>query len=125
MKKEEFLKKWGGSPSLEADLDRVLGAAKDRGIALAAEVARDYDNYSSHGFLVSDCILAKLNVRKGKPRRNPAARQLRQLLDGIERRLDSVEARTRFMAGVARWEKGKKEIKAGRKAIAERTLVSG
>lgn len=42
------------------------------GIKLAASVASDYDKYNSHPYLVSDCILGKLNVLKGKPRRNRA-----------------------------------------------------
>lgn len=42
------------------------------GILLAAEVASDYDLTNSHPYLVSDCILGKLNVLKGKPRRNKA-----------------------------------------------------
>lgn len=40
------------------------------GIWLAAEVASDYDKTNSHPYLVSDCILGKLNVLKGKPRKN-------------------------------------------------------
>jgi hypothetical protein len=40
------------------------------GIQIAAEVASDYDKYSSHPYLVSECILGKLNVLKGKPRKN-------------------------------------------------------
>lgn len=40
------------------------------GILIAAEVASDYDRTNSHPYLVSDCILGKLNVLKGKPRRN-------------------------------------------------------
>lgn len=66
------------------------------GILIAAEVASDYDRYSSHPYLVSDCILGKLNVLKGKPRPNPNAKALDQAILRIERKLDSLEGTVRF-----------------------------
>ena len=44
------------------------------GIRQAAAVAADYDRLSLHDYLVSECILWKLNVMKGKPHRNKAVR---------------------------------------------------
>jgi hypothetical protein len=45
-----------------------------KGVRLAASVAKDYDKYSSHDHLVSDCILVKLNVTERRaPRKNPKA----------------------------------------------------
>jgi hypothetical protein len=51
---------------------KVERRAFGRGIEAAAAVATDYDRLSCHDHLVSDCILAKLNVRKRRPRRNPS-----------------------------------------------------
>lgn len=50
-------------------------AAWVSGVRCAAAVAADYDKLSSHPYLVSDCILGKLNVLKGKPRRNSAVKK--------------------------------------------------
>lgn len=76
---------------------RSVDAASFRyGIQIAAEVASDYDRYSSHPYLVSDCILGKLNVLKGAPRPNPNAKALDQALARIERKLDSLEGTVRF-----------------------------
>jgi len=41
-----------------------------RGICVAADVARSFDSTSTHPYRLGDCILAKLNVSKRKPRRN-------------------------------------------------------
>ncbi len=41
-----------------------------RGVAAAASVAADYDASSTHPYRLGDCILAKLNLREQKPRRN-------------------------------------------------------
>lgn len=46
-----------------------------RGVVAAADVARAYNDASSHPYRLDDCILAKLNVRGRKPRRNPAAQR--------------------------------------------------
>lgn len=39
----------------------------------AASVADAYNGSTTHGHRLGDCILAKLNLRKGKPRRNQKA----------------------------------------------------
>lgn len=67
------------------------------GIQLAASVAKDYDYLSYHGYLVSECILGKLNVLKGKPRKNPDAAKIKKALDMIERKLGGLEGTVRFM----------------------------
>ena len=41
-----------------------------RGIYAAAELAGSYNASSTHPYRLDDCILAKLNVRRAKPRRN-------------------------------------------------------
>ena len=41
-----------------------------RGVVAAADVAASYDSTSTHPYRLGDCILAKLNVGKRKPRRN-------------------------------------------------------
>lgn len=74
MTRDEFIDKWGsaviGRKGFAMDLDLVLRDELIRGIRLAASVASDYDKYNSHPYLVSDCILGKLNVLKGRPRKN-------------------------------------------------------
>lgn len=67
------------------------------GIQIAAEVAADYDKYSIHSHLVSECILGKLNILKGKPRKNPAAEAVNVAISRVERKLDSLEGTIRFM----------------------------
>jgi hypothetical protein len=79
------------------------------GIKLAASVAEDYDRLSYHGYLVSDCILGKLNVLKRKPHKNPAAAKIRQALDSLERKVDGLGGTMRFMALAG------KRTKAGKK----------
>ena len=41
-----------------------------RGVRAAADVAQSYDSTSTHPYRLDDCILAKLNVSRRKPRRN-------------------------------------------------------
>lgn len=41
-----------------------------RGVVAAADVAAAYDSTSTHPYRLGDCILAKLNVGRRKPRRN-------------------------------------------------------
>lgn len=69
------------------------------GIQLAADVAKDYDKYSYHTHLVSECILGKLNVMKGKPHPNPWARKIKGALDRLDRKVDALEGTTLLMAG--------------------------
>jgi len=42
----------------------------NRGAIAAASVAEAYDSTSTHPYRLGDCILAKLNIRSGKPRIN-------------------------------------------------------
>jgi hypothetical protein len=65
------------------------------GIWIAAEVASDYDKTNSHPYLVSECILGKLNVLKGKPRKNTS--KVAVLIADLERRVASVEGMMRFL----------------------------
>jgi hypothetical protein len=44
-----------------------------RGARLAADIAETFNASSSHLYRLGDCILAKLNIRREKPRRNPRA----------------------------------------------------
>jgi hypothetical protein len=71
-------------------------ASYEYGLRIAAAVASDYDRTNSHPFLVSDCILGKLNLLRGRPRKNEKSRSLEQVLAGIERRLEAIEAEVRF-----------------------------
>lgn len=43
-----------------------------RGAKAAADMASSYDASSTHAYRLGDCILSKLNLRAGKPRRNKA-----------------------------------------------------
>jgi len=83
-------------------LQKASRGSKVTGIRLAADVAKDYDKFSLHGFLVSDCILGKLNVLKRKPRRNPAAGKIKKTLDKLDQKLEGVEGTMRFMARSAK-----------------------
>lgn len=78
MTRDEFLNKWGpaivGRKGFAMDLDLVMRNGRDHGIRIAAEVAADYDKYNSHPYLVSECILGKLNVLRRRPRKNPASK---------------------------------------------------
>lgn len=69
-------------PFIETPAER---AAFKYGIQLAAEVAKDYDKYSYHSYLVSECIASKLNVMKGRPRPNPWARKIKKALERLEK----------------------------------------
>jgi hypothetical protein len=44
-----------------------------RGAREAAAFASEYDGASGHPYRFSDCILGKMNLRDGKPRKNPHA----------------------------------------------------
>lgn len=80
----------------------VDGPSFRYGVLLAAEVASDYDRTNSHPFLVSECILGKLNLLKRKPRRNEIADKIDQALTRLERKIDSLEGTMRFMTLGAR-----------------------
>ena len=40
------------------------------GLRAAAEFVSQFDKYVNHDYLLSECILSKFNIMKGKPRRN-------------------------------------------------------
>jgi hypothetical protein len=80
-------------PIIESPSER---AAFQYGIQLAAEVAADYDKYSSHSHLVSECILGKLNVLKGSPGKNPAAESVETIVARIEQKLDRIVPEVMF-----------------------------
>lgn len=42
-----------------------------RGIEAAASFVEQFDKYVNHDYLLSECILSKFNIMKGKPRKNP------------------------------------------------------
>jgi hypothetical protein len=62
---------------LKEAVEKARRRGQIEGIRLAADVASDYDRTNSHPYLVSDCILGKLNVLKGKPRRNTSSQVVR------------------------------------------------
>lgn len=82
MTRDEFILKWAhtglgrdrrlNSELIREDLDALLMVERIKGVRMAAEIASEYDHSSSHPYLVSECILGKLNVLKRKPRKNEA-----------------------------------------------------
>jgi hypothetical protein len=50
--------------------DRALRDEFERGARAAAELAGHYDGSSTHEYRLEDCVLGKLNIRRGRPRRN-------------------------------------------------------
>lgn len=79
------------------------------GIQLAAEVAKDYDKYSYHSHLVSECILGKLNVMKGRPHKNPQAAKIKAAFDRLDKKMDGLEGTMRFMALAAKRKSAQKD----------------
>lgn len=93
MKPNDFIEKWctsvrlmliGVSPSeaattkreeaeFLADAQSAIRKAKKDGMRLAAVATSHYDALSSHGYLVSDCVLWKLDLLAEHPRKNPDA----------------------------------------------------
>lgn len=63
MKKVHVRKSGIKSPSEKA-------ADFNRGAKVAADLAEQYNGSSTHEYRLGDCILYKLNLRKGKPRKN-------------------------------------------------------
>lgn len=59
-----------GKPCQEGKKQPVKHSEFQRGVRAAADVARSYDSTSTHPYRLDDCILAKLNVGRRKPRRN-------------------------------------------------------
>lgn len=100
-------------------VEKVLHAVQVQGIRIAADVASQYDRLSTHPFLVSDCILGKLNVPGGKkPRPNKSAKLIDQAITRIERKVDSLEGTMRFMLRSAQ-DLSDKEAKTVRAFIRE------
>ncbi len=83
--------------NIKKKVDRIFEEVKKYGIQLAASVAADYDASSVHSHLVSDCILGKLNLLKGAPRKNPNGVSISEALTRLERKIDSLEGTCRFM----------------------------
>jgi len=50
--------------------DTAVRAAYERGARAAADVAAQYDPYTSHDYRLGDCVLGKLNLRQRPPRKN-------------------------------------------------------
>lgn len=42
-----------------------------KGIEAAASFVEQFDKYVNHDYLLSECILSKFNIMKGRPRKNP------------------------------------------------------
>lgn len=80
-------------PKIETAGER---AAFEYGIRLAASVAADYDKLSMHSHLVSECILGKLNLLKGKPAVNAYWAVVDAALTRIEHKIESLEGTMRF-----------------------------
>ena len=57
-------------PCQEGKKQPVKHSEFQRGVRAAADVARAYDSTSTHPYRLDDCILAKLNVGRRKPRKN-------------------------------------------------------
>ena len=49
---------------------RALRRAYQLGATAAADVADQYNGATTHEYRLGDCVLGKMNIRKGKPRRN-------------------------------------------------------
>lgn len=58
---------------------RDLRCAYEAGAAAAADHADQYNGSTTHEYRLGDCILGKMNIRKGKPRKNE-----RRILSRIE-----------------------------------------
>lgn len=79
------------------------------GILLATEIASQYDKYSTHPSLVSECILGKLNLLKRKPKKNKAAQEMDKIISAIEKRVCSIECMTKFIYAMSKYQKPKKK----------------
>lgn len=49
---------------------RALRRAYEAGAAAAADHADQYNGSTTHEYRLGDCVLGKMNIRKGKPRKN-------------------------------------------------------
>lgn len=59
-----------------------------KGVTFAASVADDYNGSTTHPYRLGDCIMAKLNLRRQRPRKNERALPRRT---NLENRLDSIK----------------------------------
>lgn len=75
----------------------IDGPSYRYGILVAAELASQYDGSSIHPYRLEDCILAKLNLLKGRLRKNKRAAQFEVVLLRLEHRIASLEGTMRFM----------------------------
>jgi hypothetical protein len=62
----DLVKKMSGDTKEASDLRRAYEA----GAAAAADHADQYNGSTTHEYRLGDCILGKMNIRKGKPRKN-------------------------------------------------------
>lgn len=110
---EDLVKKLGVKPGSKgiSVIDRAVRDANVSGIRMAAAVASNYDKYNSHPYLVSECILGKLNVMTGRPGRNPAAAELEHVLSRLEQKITSLEGTMRFLAMSSKREPPAKPVK--------------
>ncbi|HYX19557.1 MAG TPA: hypothetical protein VFA98_01785 [Thermoanaerobaculia bacterium] len=49
---------------------RLLRRAFEAGAEAAADLADQYNGSTAHEYKLGDCILGKMNIRKGRPRKN-------------------------------------------------------
>ena len=56
--------------------ERLRSEGFRRGAEAAADIADIYNGVTAHPYRLGDCILGKLNLRKGKPRKNRRAAAL-------------------------------------------------
>ena len=64
----DFLSLWKGAQSQLSE--GVMTDDFKKGVRAAARVAADYNGSTTHDYRLDDCIAAKLNVGRSKPRRN-------------------------------------------------------
>lgn len=89
-------------------IKRALREAQLNGIRMASAVASDYDHLSAHPYLVSECILGKLNSMRGKPSKNGYAKKLDNALRSLELKVDGLEGTMRFLVRSQRLNKAQK-----------------
>lgn len=75
---------------LASVVDRAYMAAYRDGATHAADIADQYNSSTTHDHRIGDCVLAKMNLRRARPRRN--GRKLPSAAD-VERRVDEAMIR--------------------------------
>ena len=58
---------------------RLLRKAYEAGVVAAADHADQYNGSTTHEYRLGDCILGKMNIRKGRPRKNERRIQLSEV----------------------------------------------